>query len=113
MDIGDFLRRDTFGNQHSADFVIDVEAIGIGCRKVAEDKLRQSPFFSCRPCSVNVLDCAGNFRVSRLGEWIDQAHIERCLPAVPGDLEHVVDGRIDLHGAELLRTGHERFDISL
>src|SRR5258708_14130491 len=30
---------------------------------------------------------AGNFRISRLGEWINQPHIEPCLPALAGDLQ--------------------------
>jgi hypothetical protein len=113
MDVGDFLCRNASGDELVAKLVINVEAIRIGCREVAENKLRQSLFLSCRPRSVNLLDGAARLRIVWLGEGIDQAHIERGLSSVAGDLEHVVHGRIDLRCAEFLRAVHERPDIGL
>ena len=49
VDIGDFLGRNAFGDELVADFVIDVEAVGIGRREVAEDKLRRALVLACLP----------------------------------------------------------------
>jgi len=54
MDIGYFFGRDAFGNELVADFVIDVEPVGVGRREVAEHKLRQSLLPAFFPGAVNI-----------------------------------------------------------
>ena len=66
MDIGDFFCRDAFGNEFVADFVIDVEAVGIGRREVAEHKLGQPLVFAFFPRAMDVMSGANDFGIARL-----------------------------------------------
>ena len=105
MDISDFLGRDAFGDELVADVVIDVELVGIRSGEVAKDELCRAPVPPFFPTAVNILDRTAYLGVAmNLGKRVNEAHIERRLPAVAGDLQHVVHLGINPAVLEFLRT---------
>ena len=103
MDEGDFFRRDAHGNELCTDVIVHGKLLilrsggPLGGGNIAEHQLRQPLIHALLPDPVDVTDAGIDFasRIVRQ-HGIDQSLIQAQLSAVAGDLQHVVNGRINI-----------------
>ena len=114
MDEGDLFRRNAHGNELCTDVIVHAELLilrpggPLGGGNIAEHQLRQPLIHALLPNPVNVSDAGIDFASGIIGQHgVDQSLIQAQLSAVAGDLEHVVNGRVNIAAVYLGCTFRE------
>ena len=97
-----FAFRHPGGNQFLANIIVDIEvAIIFRCREVAEQKLCQLLLFAFFPNLQHVPNTGVQLAVGVVRHHgIHQANIQTDFPAIVGDAQHIVLGRIHRAGVD-------------